>query len=61
MTVHPWPRLRQVLELLDRCLWQPQAPEAPSLARVIMTFKHTRPLTSSATAAPIPAPANDLE
>lgn len=56
----PWTGLRWVLAELDRSLWQGPEPEAPRVLRVIMTFRHTKPLTSSRLAKPVPPPANDV-
>ncbi len=53
--------LHRVFSDLNRCLWQVADHDTPRLARVIMTFKHTRPLTSSPSPAPVPPPANDFD
>lgn len=56
----PWSYLGQVFAALDRQLWK-SADDRPSLARVVMTFQRTKPLTASPHAEPVPAPANDLQ
>ncbi len=61
MTRPAWSPLRRVLADLDRQLWQSPNIDPTGLARVIMTFKHTKPLTASDAALPVPPPANDLD
>ena len=57
MIVQPWRGLRQILDDLDNLVWK-TPDDRRRLARVIMTFKHTRLLTSSALAAPVPPSVN---